>query len=54
MRRISIAAVASLLFLSLVLPLVAQQPATGLPPLGSFQTGPFDTVNLSNLDAHLL
>ena len=32
--------------------LTAQQPATGLPPLGSFAGGPFDTVNLANLDVH--
>src|ERR1700691_3852392 len=31
---------------------LAQQPATGLPPLGSFAGGPFDTVNLANLDVH--
>lgn len=29
-----------------------QQPATGLPPLGSFAGGPFDTVDLANLDVH--
>src|SRR5437016_4265827 len=30
----------------------AQQPTTGLPPLGSFAGGPFDTLNLANLDVH--
>ena len=30
----------------------AQQPATGLPPLGSFAGGSFDTVDLANLDVH--
>src|ERR1022692_1956253 len=27
-------------------------PTTGLPPLGSFAGGPFDTVNLANLNTH--
>lgn len=31
---------------------LAQQPATGLPPLASFGGGPFDVVNLANLDVH--
>src|SRR5437867_7381709 len=29
-----------------------QGPATGTPPFGSFGGGPFDTVNLGNLNAH--
>lgn len=29
------------------------QVATGLPPFGSFGGGPFDTVNLADLDVHL-
>jgi hypothetical protein len=35
-------------------PLVAQpaQPATGLPPFGSFSGGTFDTVNNGNLNVH--
>jgi len=32
--------------------LSAQQPAIGLPPLGSFAGSSFDTVNLANLDVH--
>ena len=32
---------------------LAQQPTTGLPPLGSFGGGPFDIVNLANLNVHL-
>src|SRR5580658_8609493 len=28
------------------------QPATGLPPFGSFSGGPFDTVNNANLNVH--
>ena len=28
------------------------QPATGLPPFGSFSGGPFDTVNNGNLNVH--
>lgn len=28
------------------------QPATGLPPFGSFTSGTFDTINNSNLNAH--
>ncbi len=32
---------------------VAAQVATGTPPLGSFGGGPFDTVNLANLNVHL-
>ena len=28
------------------------RPATGLPPFGSFGGGPFDTLNLGNLNAH--
>ena len=31
---------------------VLAQPATGLPPFGSFSGGPFDTVNNSNLNVH--
>ena len=31
---------------------VAQTPATGLPSLGTFAGGPFDTVDLANLDVH--
>ena len=30
----------------------AQQPITGIPPLSSVAGGPFDTVNLANLDVH--
>ena len=30
----------------------AQQPATGIVPFGTYGGGPFDTVNLSNLDVH--
>lgn len=30
----------------------AQQPITGIPPLSSTAGGPFDTVNLANLDVH--
>lgn len=31
----------------------AQAPATGLPPLASFGGGPFDAINLANLNVHL-
>ena len=31
---------------------IAQQPATGLPPFASFGGGPFDSVDLANLDVH--
>ncbi len=31
---------------------VAQQPVTGTPPFSSMSGGPFDTVNLANLDVH--
>ena len=31
---------------------VAQQPATGLPPLGTFVSSGFDTIDLANLDVH--
>lgn len=31
---------------------VAQGPAIGTPPFGSFGGGPFDTVNLGNLNVH--
>ena len=44
--------VASWLMLSMPVLVGAQQPSTGLPPLGSFAGGPFDTVNLANLDVH--
>ncbi len=30
----------------------AQQPSADFPPLGDFAGGPFDTVNLANLDVH--
>ena len=30
----------------------AQQPVTGIPPLSSVAGGPFDTVDLANLDVH--
>src|SRR5271169_2214003 len=30
----------------------AQQPVTGTPPLSSIAGGPFDAVNLANLDVH--
>jgi hypothetical protein len=30
----------------------SSQVATGTPPFGSFGGGPFDTVNLGNLDVH--
>ena len=33
-------------------PAFGQQPSTGLPSLGSFGGGPFDTINLANLDVH--
>ena len=33
-------------------PLWAKLPVTGLPELGSFGGGPFDTVNLANLNSH--
>src|ERR1700679_4344890 len=31
---------------------VSAQVATGVPPLGSFGGGPFDVVNLGNLNVH--
>ena len=31
---------------------MGQQPATGVPPLSSTAGGPFDTVDLANLDVH--
>ena len=31
---------------------VAQQPATGVPPLSTFSGGSFDSVNLANLNVH--
>ena len=31
---------------------VAQQPATGLPPLGTFASSGFDNIDLANLDVH--
>jgi RHS repeat-associated protein len=46
-------AVGCLFLFCALLSLMAQQPATGLPPLGSFSSGVFDTVNLANLDVHL-
>ena len=30
----------------------AQQPVTGVPPLSSIASGPFDSVNLANLNVH--
>lgn len=41
------------LFLMLAAGSFAQQPATGVPPFGSFSGGPFDTVNNANLNVHL-
>jgi RHS repeat-associated protein len=32
--------------------LAAQQPITGTPPLASLSGGPFDVINLANLDVH--
>jgi hypothetical protein len=31
-----------------------QGPTTGTPPFGSFAGGPFDTVNLGNLNVHFV
>ena len=42
----------SLTFIALCPFLSGQQPATGLPPLGSFSGGGLDTVNLANLNVH--
>jgi hypothetical protein len=39
-------------FLLLALDSTAQQPTTGTPPFSSVAGGPFDTVNLANLDVH--
>ncbi len=33
---------------------LAQPPATGLPPFGSFGGGPFDIVNSANLNVHFV
>lgn len=35
-----------------VVPALLGQPATGLPPFGSFSGGPFDVVNNGNLNVH--
>lgn len=40
------------LFLALEICAFAQTPVTGFPPLGTFAGGPFDTVNLANLNVH--
>jgi hypothetical protein len=34
--------------------IVPAQVAIGTPPFGSFGGGPFDTVNLGNLDVHFV
>ncbi len=47
--RLTVFCMMALTFASMI---YAQQPATGLPPLGSFGGGPFDTINLANLDVH--
>ncbi len=45
--------VVSLVLISLTLaPFSTGQVATGAPPFGSFGGGPFDTVNLGNLNVH--
>ncbi len=45
---------AAALFAFVLLPPVvfAQNPATGLPPFGSFEVGPFDILNRQNLNVH--
>ena len=40
------------LLLNLLASLGVAQVATGTPPYGSFGGGPFDTVNLGNLNVH--
>ena len=43
----------SVLFIATILAGYAvAQVATGTPPFGSFGGGPFDTVNLGNLNVH--
>jgi RHS repeat-associated protein len=46
------ALVLALLSFGLLFPASAQNPATGLPPFGSFQSAGFDTVNLQNLNSN--
>ncbi len=52
MSRSLLARLSSLLGLLLVTTLGIGQVATGTPPFGSFGGGPFDTVNLGNLNVH--
>src|SRR5712692_6365356 len=39
-------------FVLLAVPALAQGPATGFPPYGSFEAGRFDAVNLQNLNVN--
>jgi len=41
-----------LVFLLALAGICLAQPATGTPPFGSYGGGPFDTVNLANLNVH--
>jgi hypothetical protein len=53
MNRVAMRLIVSMwLVLGSSLFVAAQQPATGLPSLGSFSGGPFDTVDLANLNVH--
>lgn len=48
----NLALVFALISFGLLLPASAQNPTTGLPPFGSFQSAGFDTVNLQNLNSN--
>lgn len=52
MSRSLLARLSSLLGLLLVATINVGQVATGTPPFASFGGGPFDTVNLGNLNVH--
>ncbi len=52
MNRASKCILTALAFLLLSASLVYGQVTPGTPPLGSFGGGPFDTINLGNLDVH--
>ena len=43
-----------MLFVALLSQIAPAQVATGTPPYGSFGGGPFDTVNLGNLNVNFV
>ena len=51
-RRFAFLAMLGYCFCPLALTFTAQQPVTGIPPLSSVSGGPFDTVDLANLNVH--